>query len=113
MSQAFFGFEQSVLDAEQADRDAKTAAKAAALAAREAAKHQEEIDKASRRRERAEKYRIRNTHDWAACGIRLYNRNAFTKSGWTHCHHCGLSLRYFESLDEAQADAKTRECKRA
>ncbi len=112
MSQALFSFEQSVLDAEQADRDAKAAAKAAALAAREAEKRQEEIDKASRRRDRAEKYRIRNTVQWAACGIRLYNRNAYSGCGWTHCHHCGAVLRYFDLIGDAQEDAKKRECKR-
>jgi hypothetical protein len=112
MSQEFFSFEQAILDAEQADRDARAAAKAAALAAREAEKQKEEQEKSSRRRMRASEYERRHTVDWAVCGIRCYNRNAYSKQGWTHCHKCGAALRYFESLNDAQADAKTRECKR-
>jgi hypothetical protein len=114
MSQAFFSFEQSILDSEQADRDAKAAAKAAAKAEREAAEQKEELEKSARRRERAAASKRRNTNQWAVCGISCYCRNAFTACYWEHCHRCGQPLHYFDTLDQAQADAKAknRDCKR-
>lgn len=106
--------EQTIRDTEQAQRNAETAAKAAAKAAREAAKEKEQREKDSRRRQRAEAYRIRNTVQWAVCGIRCYNRNAYSAAGWTNCTRCGAPLRYFDTLDQAQADARenNRQCKR-
>jgi hypothetical protein len=111
-NQFFLSFEQSIRDREQAEHDAQIAAKAAEKAAHEEAKRKEEMEKSTRRLMRAFEYKRRNTVDWAVCGIRCYNRNAYTKQGWTNCHHCGAALRYFENLNDAQADAKTRECKR-
>ena len=114
MSQAFFGFEQVVLDSEQADRDAKAAAKAAAVAAREAAKRQEEIDKSSRRRMRALEYKRRHETQWAKCGIRSYSRRTHSACYWTTCHDCGQPLRYFDTLDEAETYNREQgiDCKR-
>ncbi len=113
--QTFLPFEQSICDTEQAQRDAEIAAKAAECAAREAAKEKEEREKDSRRRQRAEAYRIRNTVQWAVCGIRCYNRNVYSPAGWTNCTRCGAPLRYFDTMQQAEDDAKAnnRECKRS
>ena len=114
MNQTFLSFEQTIRDTEQAQRDAELAAKAAEKAAREEGKRKEQMEKDSRRRQLAEAYRLRNTVQWAVCGIRCYNRNAYSAAGWTNCTRCGQPLRYFDTLDQAQADAceNKRQCKR-
>jgi hypothetical protein len=114
-NQTLLHFEQILRDSENVLREARIVEQAAKRVARELQRQNEEAEKAERRRDRAAAYQRRHTHEWAVCGIRCYSRNAYSACYWTQCHHCGQPLVYFDTLDLAQADAKTknRECKHA